>query len=74
MGKPITDITNDTEKGIVSFKFMGGGEPVDGINEVTVNKTTDSHVYSISGTYMGNDINSLPKGIYIRNGKKVINN
>ena len=74
MGKPITDITNDTEKGIVSFKFMGGGEPVDGINEVTVNKTTDSHVYSISGTYLGNDINSLPKGIYIRNGKKVINN
>lgn len=74
MGKPITDITNDTEKGIVSFKFMGGGEPVDGINEVTVNKTTDSHIYSISGTYMGNDINSLPKGIYIRNGKKVINN
>ena len=74
MGKPITDITNDTEKGIVSFKFMGGGEPVDGINEVTVNKTTDSRVYSISGTYMGNDINSLPRGIYIRNGKKVINN
>ena len=74
MGKPITDITNATEKGIVSFKFMGGGEPVDGINEVTVNKTTDSRVYSISGTYMGNDINSLPKGIYIRNGKKVINN
>ena len=74
MGKPITNITNDTEKGIVSFKFMGGGEPVDGINEVTVNKTTDSRVYSISGTYMGNDINSLPKGIYIRNGKKVINN
>ena len=74
MGKPITDITNDTENGIVSFKFMGGGEPVDGINEVTVNKTTDSRVYSISGTYMGNDINSLPKGIYIRNGKKVINN
>ncbi|WP_417124937.1 M6 family metalloprotease domain-containing protein [Prevotella pectinovora] len=74
MGKPITDITNDTEKGIVSFKFMGGGEPVDGINEVTVNKTTDSRVYSISGTYMGKDINSLPKGIYIRNGKKVINN
>ena len=74
MGKPITDITNDTEKGIVSFKFMGGGEPVDGINEVTVNKKTDSRVYSISGTYMGNDINSLPKGIYIRNGKKVINN
>ncbi len=73
MGKPITDITNDTEKGIVSFKFMGGGEPVDGINEVTVNKTTDSRVYSISGTDMGNDINSLPKGIYIRNGKKVIN-
>ena len=74
MGKPITDITNDTEKGIVSFKFMGGGEPVDGINEVTVNETTVSRVYSISGTYMGNDINSLPKGIYIRNGKKVINN
>ena len=71
MGKPITDITNDTESGTVTFKFRGG--VTDGINDVAADKRNDSRIFSVSGIYMGNDINSLPKGIYITNGRKVVN-
>ena len=28
--------------------------------------------YSIDGVYFGNDFNALPKGIYIKDGKKVL--
>ena len=32
----------------------------------------ESHVFTIGGQYVGNDINRIPSGIYIRDGKKVI--
>ena len=35
-------------------------------------KPYSSGVFSIEGTYMGNHLEKLPKGIYIVNGKKVI--
>lgn len=69
MGKPLTDITMDAESGIVSFKFKGG--TTDGIKEIRTDNVTKNAVYSINGTYMGSDIHALPKGIYIRNGKKI---
>ena len=46
-----------------------------GINKVTTTATNaykDSHVYSIDGQVMGNDINAMGKGLYIVNGKKVM--
>ena len=33
---------------------------------------SDGHIYSITGQYMGTDINALPQGIYIINGKKIL--
>lgn len=33
---------------------------------------SDGHIYSITGQYMGKDINALPQGIYIVNGHKII--
>lgn len=69
MEKPITDIAMNAETGIVSFKFMGG--KTDGIKDITADKK-QSPVYSISGIRMNNDINSLPKGIYIIGGKKMV--
>lgn len=70
MGKPITDITENTETGEISFKFMGG--KTDGINLITTGQHTDGRIYSISGTLMTGDHNSLPKGVYIINGKKMV--
>lgn len=36
------------------------------------NGITSDAVYSLSGVRLGNSLNNLPKGIYIRNGKKVL--
>lgn len=44
-----------------------------GINStVTDNEVKDNRIYSIDGRYVGKDFNSLKKGIYIINGKKII--
>lgn len=32
----------------------------------------DGRIYTVSGQYVGKDLNSLPKGIYIVDGKKVL--
>lgn len=41
-------------------------------NTVTDNEVKDNRIYSIDGRYVGKDFNSLKKGIYIINGKKII--
>lgn len=69
MSKPITDIAMNSETGIVSFKFMGG--KTDGINNISIEETIKP-VYSISGIQMNSNISSLPKGIYIIGGKKMV--
>lgn len=45
-----------------------------GINSVKAGNTdtTGNDVYDLSGKYAGSSLNSLPKGIYISNGKKYI--
>lgn len=49
-------------------------EDVTGINSITVdgNAGADGRIYSLDGRYMGKDFNSLQKGVYIVNGKKII--
>lgn len=69
MGKPITDITEDTDAQTVSFKFMGGADT--GIRNVTGNGH-DQRIYSIDGRYLGTDESGITsKGVYIIGGKKV---
>ncbi|MGM9746102.1 MAG: hypothetical protein ACI30H_04000 [Paludibacteraceae bacterium] len=34
--------------------------------------TNDKRIYSIQGQYLGTDIDRLPRGIYIQNGKKIV--
>ena len=70
MDKPITDIAMNSETGIVSFKFMGG--KTDGIKNISTDGATVEPIYSISGIRMNHDFNSLPKGIYIIGGKKMV--
>jgi len=68
MGKPMTDIVEDTETKTVSFKFMGGSEA--GIRNVKA-AAAKQQIYALDGRYLGTDINRLKKGIYIVGGKKV---
>ena len=49
------------------------GETITAIDEVEEDPEAGTNaVYSVSGMYMGNDINALPSGVYIVNGKKII--
>lgn len=41
-------------------------------NIIVNNIPVDGRIYSLAGQYMGTDINALPQGIYIINGKKIL--
>ena len=69
IGKPITDITEDTNEKTVSFKFMGGVDS--GIEIITANNK-NNNFYTLDGRKVENDISLLKNGIYISNGKKII--
>lgn len=47
-----------------------GGET--GINPFRINRDSQSTIYDLQGRNMGTDLNALPRGIYITDGKKVI--
>lgn len=54
------------------MSFLIGGEAT-GISSVTTDgASTTQPIYSVSGVRMNGDANSLPKGLYIVGGKKVI--
>lgn len=38
----------------------------------TILNNGDRRIYNLNGQYVGNDLNVLPRGIYIQNGQKVI--
>lgn len=44
---------------------------VEEIEDETLNEAADNRIFNLQGVYVGNDLESLPSGIYIVNGKKV---
>ena len=58
-----------TDAKMVKLSFDGslmGIEDIDSFGNVD-----DGRIYSLGGQYVGDNADSLPKGIYIRNGKKI---
>lgn len=56
----------------LDFGFEGM-EVVTGLHGVKASQSAqETKVYSIGGQYLGEDLNSLPNGIYIVNGEKVL--
>lgn len=53
----------------VSLGYQG---VADGIGAVTGGSLTPVGVYSVSGQYMGDSAEGLPKGVYIIGGKKLV--
>ncbi|MCD8385311.1 MAG: hypothetical protein LUD17_00305 [Bacteroidales bacterium] len=47
-------------------------DPNLGIGNINVDFDSDATIYSISGIRMGTSIDTLPAGIYIQGGKKLI--
>ena len=68
MNKPLYNITEDTATGLVTFDFLEKSEPVDGITLVNNEKTNNKDYYTLDGRKVINPT----KGIYIKNGKKII--
>lgn len=68
------DITENTSTGEVSFRFVADATPtgIGNIPTVTDNGTADNRVFSLDGRCLGSDFSTLPKGIYIIGGKKIV--
>ncbi len=46
--------------------------PVTGINSALTDPAATAEIFNLQGISVGNDIESLPAGLYIRDGKKII--
>lgn len=74
MGKPITNITQNDD-GTIGFDFMGGSDNniIDAIENITIQQPSKfTGYYTLDGRYAGSSFSSLPKGVYVTNGKKII--
>jgi len=65
----LTDIT-ENETGVVTFNFVNTTTDVKAI--VDHHNTLAADYYTLDGRSMGRDYYHLPKGIYVRNGMKVV--
>jgi len=69
--KPIYNITE--EDGVITFDFLKRNSDVTAIAlPTTTGVATDERIFTIDGRYVGTRVDALPKGIYIRNGKKIV--
>ena len=55
----------------MSFNVEFAGE-VTGINNAEVITNNNNKVYNLQGIHMNNNLNTLPKGVYVVGGKKII--
>ena len=64
-------VENDAER-YVSFKFKNN--ETTGIQSPSIIEriTSDNHIYTLDGRYVGTDASILPHGIYIQNNKKFV--
>lgn len=53
------------------FRVDLGDEEPTGIAAIDAQEEQDTKVYSLSGQHLGEDLQGLPKGIYIVNGRKI---
>ena len=74
------NVTNDLKAFRAYFRTTGQSSAnicVDGISTGITTATLDGNegdgrIYNVSGQFMGNQTRDLPKGVYLRNGNKII--
>jgi len=73
LGKPVLNIRENTETGLVTFDFIEAGKPT-AIDDITADaqENADRRIFSIDGRFVGTDRSLLKKGVYIINGNKVV--
>lgn len=72
--EPIEGYSKASELSLSLFDD-GSTTPIETVKVDDLNRDTSGKVYSISGVLMKNnaaDLNNLPKGIYVVNGKKYV--
>ena len=64
-------VENDAER-YVSFKFKNNETTGIQSSSIIERSTSDNHIYTLDGRYVGTDASILPHGIYIQNNKKFV--
>ncbi len=67
--KALRNIRYVTATGVITFDYIN--DVASGIQSLWKVRGNDGKVYSLDGHYLGNDLKSLPHGIYIKNGQKI---
>lgn len=66
---PLYNIAEDTESGLVTLSFIDPN--ANAIKSIATHSEANGHIYTIDGRYAGNTTNQLPRGLYIKDGKKI---
>lgn len=65
-------VPTDSKASVVEFRVIGADE-VTGITDVEGAAAMEAgKVYNLQGVVVGDSVENLPKGIYVRNGRKVV--
>ena len=56
--------------GVVTFNYIH--DVAAGINDIRINMPADNRIFTVDGVYMGTNLNALPHGVYIINGRKIV--
>ena len=68
--EPALENIQEADNGTILFDFIN--DVTDGIGNIQlVSNPDDSRIYTIDGRLAGSSVESLPKGLYIINKKKV---
>ncbi len=73
---PVIKFKDTNNNTIKKIKVTYISDKTDGVKNIKTNITNDSKIYNIRGIAVGKykDLSTLPKGIYIVNGTKIIKN
>lgn len=69
LNKIITGIRQNDD-GTIAFRFVNG--TTDGISTLHTATAAQGEIYTLDGRHAGTDASRLAKGIYVRDGKKVV--
>lgn len=68
----LTDAAGNWQEQVISPAFRIDDQAYSSVATVTADKGGDDAIYNLAGQRMRGDLNSLPHGIYIVGGKKVV--
>ena len=69
--RALTNIAYDESTGVLTFNYINDVAAT-GIRQLRINEEGSKAIYTLDGRYAGTSLQSLPHGIYIVGGRKVI--